>query len=227
MPAKNIVKTYVADGYYHIYNRGVEKRLIFLDEQDYKVFLRFLKDALSPPPTRDTITTNFTLRGVTFKGVPKQPKNFNDQLELLAYCLMPNHFHLLVKQLNERSIHEFMHSISTRYSIYFNKKYKRVGKLFQNAYKAALITDDPYLLHLSLYIHRNPLEHIKDLKSAYSSYAEYLKLRHTPWINSSIILSYFSSPNNPNKYTSYQSYVEKYNKQTLEEDELLAYYLDD
>ena len=102
MPRKNSLKTYIKDGYYHIYNRGVEKRIIFEDEQDYKVFLSYLKYSLLPPPKPEDIKTIFTLQGLPFKGIPRMPKNFQGKMELLAYCLMPNHFHLLVKQVENR-----------------------------------------------------------------------------------------------------------------------------
>lgn len=180
MPGKHIVKTYLKDGIYHIYNRGVEKRKIFLDEQDFKVFLSYLKTALSQLPDPTQIEKNFTLQGSTFKGVPRQPKNFHSTVELHAYCLLPNHFHFLIRQLTETAIKNFMQSLFTRYSMYFNFRHKRVGALFQNIYKAVLVTEEPYLLHLSRYIHRNCLTYVKNLLDGYSSYAEYLRLRHTP-----------------------------------------------
>jgi putative transposase len=211
MPRRNTVKIYLKNGIYHIYNRGVEKRKIFLDEQDYRVFLRFLKEALSSPlkPLKQTFTTS--LQGSTFKGVPRQPKNFFKKIELYAYCLMPNHFHLLLKQNEVKSMKDFMQSIATRYSLYFNKKYKRVGSLFQGIYKAVLVMEEPYLLHLSRYIHRNPLEFHPNLLEAFSSYADYLGKRQTGWLNTTIILSSFgSSLTKTLSIRSYQDFVEKW-----------------
>lgn len=209
MPGKNIVKSYVKDGIYHIYNRGVEKRKIFLDDKDHKVFLSYLKTALSPRLDVSKITKNFTLQGSTLKGMPRQPKNFHGSIELLAYCLVPNHFHFLIKQLTEKAIKDFMQSLFTRYSMYFNLKYKRVGTLFQNIYKAALVMEEPYLLHLSRYIHRNCLTYVKNLLDGYSSYAEYLRLRHNPWVKPDLILSYFDTVRHPflKRTNSYQSFV--------------------
>lgn len=222
MPCKNTIKTYVKDGVYHIYNRGVDKRDIFLDRQDYKVFLRFLKEALSPPTDLKEKAIAVSFKGSTFKGIPRQPKNLQEKILLLAYCLMPNHFHLLVKQRTERAIKEFLHSVITRYSIYFNKKNNRVGSLFQGIYKAVLIEKDAYLLHLSRYIHRNPIKFTKDLSSAYSSYADYLKLRNTKWIKKDLILSFFQSEHKqpisiPANINSYQDFVEfeKINDQVM------------
>jgi putative transposase len=210
VPVKNVVKTYVKDGFYHVYNRGVEKRKIFLDDQDYRVFLNILKVALLSPSELKNTKKNVSFKGVTFKGVMKMPKNFFRKIDLLAYCLMPNHFHLLLTQLEERSMHQFLQSICTRYVIYFNKKHKRIGALFQNAYKASLITDEPYLFHLSRYIHRNSRKHTKRLVDWYSSYGEYLGIRKTEWVKPEMILSFFQKGELPFlKHTnSYKSFVE-------------------
>lgn len=216
MPQKNSIKIYFEQGYYHIYNRGVEKRKIFLDSQDYKVFLNYLKQALLPPPKPDDIRKTFTLKGASFKGIPKQPKNYNKEIELIAYCLMPNHFHLLIKQENKNGMESFMRSISTRYSMYFNKKYKRVGKLFQGHYKAVIVKNDEQLIHLSRYIHLNPKEYTNNLVDSYSSYAEYLGIRKTAWINPNIILQVFNKPTAPEfkKINNYKDFVERYSLNT-------------
>lgn len=214
MPSKNVVKTYVEKGYYHIYNRGIEKRSIFEDTQDYKVFLKYLKEYLSPPPDKEKLKTTFTLQGSTFKGIPRQPKNYNGEIELLAYCLMPNHFHLLIRQNSKQAIKSFMQSLNTRYVMFFNKKFSRVGTLFQGSYKAVLIENESYLLHLSRYIHLNPLELTDDLASAYSSYADYLEARKTKWVNIEPILSFFNNPTIPEikKFNSYKKFVEDYHQ---------------
>jgi putative transposase len=218
MPTRNSVKIYVENGIYHIYNRGVEKRKIFIDDHDYSVFLKFLKEALSPVPPRQTSLTTFTLQGQTFKGLPKLPKNFSGQLNLFAYCLMPNHFHLLIKQTTANTVHHFMQSLITRYSLYFNKKYKRIGSLFQGRYKGTLALDDDYLLHLSRYIHRNPKDVTDNLKTYYSSYGEYLGLRNTAWVNTSYILDYFKPGTLPGlkHINSYEDFVENYTEENTQ-----------
>ena len=209
MPARNIVKVYVENGIYHVYNRGVEKRTIFCDSQDYSVFLRILKDALLPPPDKEMIQIDVTLKGGTFKGVPRQPKTFHDDIDLIAYCLMPNHFHFLLQQKKEIILHQFLRSVSVRYAMYFNKKYHRIGPLFQSAYKAVLVSDDIYLLHVSRYIHINPKEYMENIEQAYSSYAEFIGKRHTKWIKPGIVLllgvddSIISK-----KYLNYREFVE-------------------
>lgn len=211
MPQRNTRKTYIKYGIYHIYNRGVEKRIIFQDDRDYRVFLRFLKDALTPPELKEKKLVSFTLQGEAFKGLPYQTQNFFGKIELISYCLMPNHFHLLLKQHIEKGIHQFMQSIGTRYSLYFNKKCDRVGTLFQGPYKAVLVMEEPYLLHLSRYIHRNPMEYTSNLIDTYSSYADYLGKRQTNWLNTQIILSSFGSSIARILNTrSYQDFVEKW-----------------
>lgn len=212
MPRKNSIKIYVEGGYYHIYNRGVEKRTIFENEQDYKVFLSYLKYSLSEPPKRDDVIKTFTLQGSPFKGLPRIPKNFQYKIELLAFCLMPNHFHLLIKQNDKDSLKSFMMSLITRYSMYFNKKYDRVGSLFQGIYRAVLVTDEQYLLHLSRYIHLNPSGSSVDIISAYSSYSEYLGLRKTSWLRPDFILNQFNNRVGIEfkKINSYKNFVEKY-----------------
>jgi len=203
------LKQYVEEGYYHIYNRGVEKRKIFLDEQDYKVFLKYLKLYLDPPgklPIRKVSIGNNT-----FQTVPRPLKNYYDKVKLLSYCLMPNHFHLLIKQTDKKSIELFMRSLATKYSVYFNKKYNRVGSLFQGPYKAVLASDDIYLLHLSRYIHLNPGKD-SPYRMAYSSYPEYLQKRNTSWIYTKDILSHFKTAKKTSlkDMLSYQSFVDDY-----------------
>lgn len=209
MPSRNLIKVYVENGFYHVYNRGVEKRTIFEDDQDYKVLLKYLKEALSPPPDLRTLKVLVPLQGASFKGVPRQPKNFQNEVNLLAFCLMPNHFHLLLRQTGPNSMESFMRSVITRYSMYFNKRYNRVGKLFQGHYKACLVLNDDYLLHLSRYIHLNPLR--DGLAKIYSSYEQYIGGRYADWIKSDIILSFFNRADKEflKGVNTYKQFVEK------------------
>lgn len=198
MPAKNARKQYISNGYYHLYNRGVEKRIIFLDKQDYSVFLSYLKEYLLikdsenlreqlardslPPAQRDKILKRLRLN------------NFADSITLLSYALMPNHFHFFIKQTDENAIDAFMNSLGTRYTMYFNKKYQRVGKLYQGVYKAVSVVSEAQFLHLSRYIHRQALILQGDaLQEKYPcSYYEFLGKRQTEWVKPDEILSYFS-----------------------------------
>lgn len=211
MPARNTLKIYIENGFYHIYNRGVEKRIIFEDEQDYKVFLRYIKEVLSPLDEQET-NTKFIMQGLSLQSIRRPVKSYYEKVEMLAYCLMPNHFHFLVKQHDKVSLEGLMRSLMTRYSMYFNKKYDRVGSLFQGRYKAVLIENEQYLLHLSRYIHLNPAEYTQDLVGAHSSYADYLGIRNTKWVNAEELLSFFNQRVLPDfkKINSYRDFVEKY-----------------
>lgn len=212
MPAKNSIKEFVANNYYHLYNRGVEKRKIFLDEQDYHTFLSYLKDYLLPKDkTGLQLLINNPLVGWKVKNkVLKQIQlnNFSQSLKLLAFCLMPNHFHFLIKQREKNTIDVFMNSFCTRYSMFFNKKYKRVGKLFQGVYKAVRVITDEQLLHLSRYIHRNPLTLKPSSLQTYSSYQFYIGNHKVSWVKPEDILSYFSKTNLVKQHKSYKSFTE-------------------
>lgn len=214
MPAKNTIRLDVENSFYHVYNRGVEKRIIYKDEQDFKVFLGYLKGYLSPKEDPTKTRAKFIINGTVSIGIPHQPKNYFGKIELISYCLMPNHLHFILRQIEKASVERLMRSLQIRYSMYFNKKHNRVGPLFQGVYKSKMIQDENYLLHLSRYIHLNPSEHIKDLTKAYSSYAEFLGIRKTSWIHPEAILQYFNTAkrNLVQKSNSYKSFVENFHE---------------
>ncbi|MFH0943468.1 MAG: transposase [Candidatus Beckwithbacteria bacterium] len=179
MPSKNTLKQYIEDSYYHIYNRGVNKERIFLDDQDYKTFLRYLKMYLS--------LSDLQGDSLKVKVAPsRQLKNYTDQIKLIAYCLLPNHFHLLIWQNEFDKINFFMRSLATKYARYFNRKYHRVGPVFQSVYKAVLVESEDQLLYLTKYIHRNPIELLPTrsllVGYKYSSYGNYLNLFNQVWV---------------------------------------------
>lgn len=210
MASRNSVKIYIEGAYYHIYNRGVEKRSIFIDDQDYSVFLKYLKEYLEPKNEKalyDKLSDKNT------DGDEKRKilrllhlNNFHGEIDLIAYCLMPNHFHLLVKQNQFDSIDKFTNSLLTRYATYFNRKYGRVGRLFQDVYKAVLIESEEQLLHLTRYIHRNPLgleNGARNRQNRYTSLPEYLGKRKTNWLKPQVVLNYFSKKHPRNSYLSF------------------------
>lgn len=129
---------------------------------------------------------------------------------------MGNHFHLLVFQKEPDGINFFMRSLATKYSMYFNRKYKRVGTIFQGAYKAVLVESEEQLIYLSKYIHRNSIEilptgfHLEGYK--YSSYGNYLGLFNQVWVYKDDILGLFSQTNQSN---SYQNFVEEADERDL------------
>ena len=197
MPSKNSTKQYVTGGYYHIYNRGADKRIIFEDEQDYGVFLCYLKEYLLQKDV-EKLKEEFFKPNISYKEKDKISKalkmnNFYEEIMLLAYCLMPNHFHFLIKQNQADSIDRFMNSLATRYSMYFNRKYKRVGPLYQSVYKAVLVETEEQWLYLSKYIHKQALaSQGVALRTQPSSYAQYLGLANAAWVQPGEILKCFS-----------------------------------
>ena len=215
MPQKNCIKTYYENGFYHVYNRGVEKRNIFLDRDDYLAFLHLLKTSLTPLARQGTTLTEVDI--LASKTNRPRRKNFFGQLDLLSYCLMPNHFHLLVRQHGPLSLSKFMRTICTSYSMYFNKKYDRVGSLFQGIFKAVDIDNENYFLWVSRYIHRNP-ENFQSYQ--YSSYDDYLGKRKTTWLNTKTILDMFSS-SDLKKAKNYQNFVESESEDPIDLNYLL------
>ncbi len=220
MPARNRTKQYTENGYYHIYNRGVEKRLIFIDLQDYAVFLSYLNDYLTPKKEKE-LQDKFSGPNTSYKEKARilkllRLKNYSDEITVLAYCLMPNHFHFFLKQKNKYSINQFLHSICTRYTMYFNRKHKRIGPLYQDIYKAVSIDHEEQFIYLSKYIHKQALSHKKSPSSKEpalrgyeqqpSSYPEYLGERKTDWIHPEDVLNYFSKTN---PKLSYKAFVEE------------------
>lgn len=169
------------DEYYHLYNRGVDKRPIFLCDDDYTRFLRLLHVCNSDKPVVYKFIQGLALDKIEI-GIRVTAVG--------AQCLMPNHFHLLAKEVVEGGITKFMSKLSTAYSMYFNKKYNRTGALLESKFKAKHITSDDQLKYLYTYIHLNPVKiiepewkknGIKDLQAVkkylssyhYSSYLDY------------------------------------------------------
>ncbi|MES2970703.1 MAG: transposase [Patescibacteria group bacterium] len=185
MPSRNLEKIYLPEAYYHLYNRGVNKRRVFLDDSDYAVFLNLLKRYLDDKPTLDN-------RGREYEWL-------HNSVELLSFCLMPNHYHLLIYQLEPDAMTQLLRRVGTSYTAYFNKKYKRTGPLFQDRFKASMITRDDYLQHISRYIHLNPQQY---QKWKYSSLPYYLDQKQANWIQPERILELFSSVKEYEKFVA-------------------------
>ena len=168
--------------YYHVYSRGVEKRKIFLDDSDYKRFVALLYTANSDTPIH--------LSNYQGKALPDIPRG-EFVTALGAWCLMSNHFHLLMKETHPNGISTFMQKLLTGYSMYFNKKYQRTGSLFERKFSAKHLDSDQYLKYQYAYIHLNPIgiidkgwknKHLTNKKAAknfievyrYSSYPDFL-----------------------------------------------------
>lgn len=222
-------KSFVSEEYYHIYNRGVEKRDIFLDDNDRWRFLTtiFLYQWRNFIPqigrfilfVRPSMSDKSILEKQIFKRI------FTTRLvELACFCLMPNHFHLILKQADEGGISFFMQRVGDSYTKYFNTKYQRTGHLFGGAFQAVHIDNDEYLAYLSAYIHLNPREFQqwrgKETKYPWSSLQDFLeKNRWEPFLSPSLILEQFVDKNEYKKFLEEGDFI----KNTLEDRYMIDY----
>ncbi len=213
MPSR--IFPFVNGHFYHIYNRGVEKRRIFEKSWDYLRLTKTMQyyQLLGPKPRLSKF-----LLGSIFK-----PDSSKKIVDIICYCLMPNHFHFLIKQLKDGGITEFIGKLSNSYTKYYNVKYNRIGPLLQGEFKAVLIESDEQLIHVSRYIHLNPIASllVKDLRDyRWSSYPEYIGLK-VGFCAKEDILSFFKSPKDYEKFVldqiEYAQKLELIKHQILEE----------
>lgn len=201
MPSRQI--PFINQSFYHIFNRGNNKQDIFLNERDYQRFLEtlFYYQFIGPKPRFSTH------KRFKIKDFSKNPKI----VEVICCCLMPNHFHLLLKQTMENGIFEYMSKILNSYTKYFNTKHGRSGRLMGSEFKSVYIDTDEQLLHVSRYIHLNPYVSnvIKDLKLfPYSSYITFIGLEKNPLYVTEPILDFFTEENTYEKFvTDHQDYA--------------------
>lgn len=197
MPTKNVVKVFVPDAFFHVYNRSWNLGKIFIDDDDYLYFQSLLRRHLSPEVVKDK------------KG--REYKNFSAEVHLAAYCLMGNHFHLLFYQYeDDKATTRLMTGLITAYTAYFNKQHERRGSLFESTFKAVWIGSDPQLLHISRYIHLN---HAHYKTWSHSSYSDYLTEPRS-WIDTKLILDLFSSKH------EYSQFVDDYEEAQRERDSI-------
>ena len=191
--------SFANENFYHIFNRGVEKRRIFSNDKDHERFLRGLKHYSQE---RRKLSRRTSQKGDDSTWNP---------VEIVGYCLMPNHFHLLIKQASEDGVSLFMNHLANSYTKYFNTRYKRVGPLFQGAFKSVPIESEEQLLHLSRYIHLNPVvaglsRSPEDYK--WSSYSTYIDNDNDPsedFINPNIVLGQFVNKEEYSQFVEDQS----------------------
>ncbi len=138
---------HATENHYHIYNRGAHKAPIFLDASDYHRFLHLLYVANCNKPVRLSQLNRARIY---------QYERRDTLVNIISYCLMPNHFHILVGEKTEKNIGRFMLKLCTAYSMYYNKKYSHSGTLFQGQYKSKYVGTDEYFRYLIDYIHLNP-----------------------------------------------------------------------
>ena len=204
---KNMRKVIFANGeYYHIYNRGVDKREVFLDDFDYARFIKSMWEFNTIDPIGSLYELNFRHKDLGVGPPIGGPTPKSELVQIIAYCLNPNHYHMILKQVSENGISEFMKRIGGGYTTYFNKKYDRSGALFQGRFKSIHIDTNEYLLHLSVYVNKNNFIHgyknsgtkspIGDLVPEfwqYSSYLDYIGKRDGKLCNKEVILGQFKN----------------------------------
>lgn len=211
---------------YHVYNRGTDKRNIFTSARDYERFLALLY------VSNGNIPVHLQLQGSTLNKVIDIDLG-KKLVNIGSYCLMPNHFHMIISGIELGGVSRFMQKLTTGYTMYFNKRHERSGSLFQGRYKAIHVNNDRYLKYLMAYIHLNPIkiidskwkeEGIKDLKKSkaylesykYSSYLDYVLDNRIEncILDKNILPKYFE------KNSDFRSYVNdllEYSRLNLEE----------
>ena len=183
----------VAGEYYHVYNRGNNRQPIFFERENYLFFLRRLRERLlgEPEPA----------------GTPdSEPQSVRRSCAIVAYCLMPSHYHLLVRPEDD-GFSRNMQRFAISYTKAVNKRHNRVGALFQGHYQALHVDRSEYLLHLTRYIHLNPVKEglVKQPDDwEFSSYREYIGLRRGTLPRPDVVLSQFPTPD------AYRRFVEAY-----------------
>jgi len=189
---------FVEKEFYHIYNRGVDKRSIFSDKYDMQRFFQSMQEFNTIEPIGSIFENSFS------KNRENKTKQMDSPLvQFVAYCLNPNHFHFILTQLEERGIEKFMHRLGG-YTKYFNEKHSRSGSLFQGTFKATHINSNEYLLHASVYVNLNYKVHkVKEGEGLFrSSWNEYMDNNSSGICSKDIILGQFK---NEEKYIDFAS----------------------
>ena len=209
---------------YHIYNRGVDKRNVFMNDKDRCRFVHDLFEFNDINPAPQYLE-------VRLPNIKRPTRKL--LVEIMVFCLMPNHFHLLLRQKRERGISEFMRKLGTGYTNYFNQRYQRSGVLFQGKFKIIHINDERHFAHLPYYIHCNPLDlstpewrtqKINNFKEAinfletyrWSSHLDYLGKHNFPSVtNREVLLESFG---NEKKYAeSIKDWLKEMSLETVRE----------
>ena len=217
---KAMSTTIITSGqFYHVYNRGNQRQELFKDERDYIRFLFLLLHLQAPITFRnlERQVTYFQKQG-QFKTSEKNTQDIikRRQVDLVGFCIMPNHFHLCIQSHSDTGVSEYLHRIGTAYGMYFNKKYKLSGHVFQGKYKAKLIDDDNSLIRVSAYIHQNPWELKLIDDYPWSSLQDYQNNRWGDLLQNSFIMERFKS------FTDYLIEVEEVHRNKLIREQFTA-----
>ncbi|MBP7859620.1 transposase [Patescibacteria group bacterium] len=209
MPYKNVPSSYSTSVVYHVYARGVNKMDIFLNDSDYTYFLFLLKKYL---------TKNFKESIVKF-GAKNEvtPSSVYGEVKLLEYCLMNNHFHLLLENVKNDGVTKLMRRILSNYVKYFNHKYSRQGPLIQGGFRAVPVRDERQFITVGIYIHINPLKDglVEKIQNyPYSSYKYYFENKKAKWLEVSKLIK---------ENTDYKNMERYFNKETAMFNNLVEY----
>jgi REP element-mobilizing transposase RayT len=188
--------------FYHIYNRGVDKRNVFNNGKDVERFFQSMLMFNTIEPIGSIFENSFNHRKTKQTSKPKEVKVL---VNFTAYCLNPNHYHFIIQQVAEKGVEKFMHRLGTGYTKYFNAKNKRTGSLFQGKFKATHIESNDHLLHLSAYVNLNGRVHqlgsrASKLVKNRSSWLEYLGQSNDIFCKKDIILGQFKNSDEYKKF---------------------------
>lgn len=206
MPLKLVTRHFKENAYYHVYNQGLGNREIFLDKEDYEKFLYYL----------NIYTLNPSEVAQRYPDLPDRLKNKNlyDEIKLIAFCLMPDHFHLLLKQKSERCLPKLLKQVTNAYTTYFNAKYHHSGAVMKGRYRAVLVESEFLLIQMVRFVHLNPL--IAGLHSDPLSYV-WSSINHH---DTNELLNYFGSVSEWEKFhldrVGYESGREKIRSLTID-----------
>lgn len=172
--------------YYHIYNRGVDKRNIFNTVSDVQRFLQSIREFNVKDPIGSIYEHQF--------AKPPFGGKATKLVQFVAYCINPNHYHFILTPLIEKGVEKFMHKLGTGYARYFNEKNKRTGALFEGKFKSKHIDSNEYLLKASSYVNLNNRgkNAMVKYKLSASSWEEFMG-KQKKFCNTSIILDQFRS----------------------------------
>lgn len=197
---------FILEEYYHIFNRGVDKRKIFMTKEDFERFFQSMEEFNTLEPI-GSIYENFFRKKEFGGSASKHRPNKKKLVNFICYCLNPNHYHFILEPLTKKGIENFMHRLGTGYTMYFNEKYKRSGSLFQGKYKATYVNSEN-LLYVSTYVNLNNRVHQLGGSASKSSFNEYVsdnsdKINETQkaaFCEKSLILEQF---NNKSEYKNF------------------------
>jgi|SRR3989344_3403528 len=208
-------KTQFVNGeFYHIYNRGVDKRNIFSSPNDLQRFFQSMNEFNVLEPIGSIYENSFSNKQLG--GLASKSEKL---INFVAYCLNPNHYHFLLEQVAERGIEKFMHRVGTGYTRYFNDKNKRNGALFQGKFKSIHVDSNEYLLHLSAYVNLNDRVHqlggkASKLVGSKTSWGEYLGKTRENFCKKEIIFDQFDD------IVAYKEFAENSLKDIIERKQL-------